>query len=297
MDLRWVRYFVTTADVGTVSGAAEALHLTQPGLSRQLRQLERDLGLDLFTRSRGRLQLSAAGREFLPLARDLVARADALRQAATGLSGGGLDRLALAAPTTTLTDVIAPLLATFGPDDPVPSVVELDPAEAFRAVERGADLAIVTEPPTAPLIGEALAVLPVWAYVRADHPWAGRRRITVTELASQPVLALTPSFRPRRILDGAFALAGLAAAELVETGNAQVAQALAAAGRGVAVVSDDPRFDLVPLEIDGPGGPLRIHLHAGWRADHHAAPTLAALAARLRDFCADRYGPAVRPRS
>ena len=59
MELRHIRYFVETAEAGTVSGAAARLHLTQPGLSRQLRQLERDLGMQLFDRSAGRLGLSA----------------------------------------------------------------------------------------------------------------------------------------------------------------------------------------------------------------------------------------------
>ena len=282
-----------TAEVGTVSGAAMALHMTQPGLSRQLRQLESRLGVDLFDRTSGRLVLSAAGRDFLPLARDLVVRADAVRAAAASFAAGRLENIDMVAPTTTLTDVIAPFLATFGPDDPVPSVTELGPAGAFRALERGAALAIVTEPPGGDLECEPIAELPVWAYVREDHPWAQRREVVLDELASTTVVVLTPEFRPRKILDAALALAGIAAPDLLETGNAQVAQALAAAGRGVAVVSDDPRFDLVPLHVLGRTGPLRIHLFAAWDPRHHAVQVLREIAVRLQDFCVHRYGSPV----
>ena len=72
MELRTLRYFVETADAGTVSAAADAVHVTQPALSRQLRQLERELGTNLFDRVGGRLLLSPVGRELLPLARDIL---------------------------------------------------------------------------------------------------------------------------------------------------------------------------------------------------------------------------------
>lgn len=295
MELRVLRYFVATADVGTASGAAAELHLTQPALSRQLRQLERELGADLFARVRGRLVLSAAGREFLPIARDLLVRAEHAKQAAAELAAGRLGHIALAAPTTTLTDVLAPFLATLRDDDPVPTVIESGPDDAYAALDRGVDLVIVTERPHRELARTAIAVLPVFAYVRADHPWSGRPGVTLDELAAMPVVVLPPHLKTRQILDGALHQAGLALESAVETSNAQVAQALAAAGRGAAVVTDDPRFGLHPLEILHSGAALRIHLWAAWRPSHHASPTLGSFAARLRGFCAERYGPQVLP--
>jgi DNA-binding transcriptional LysR family regulator len=89
MELRHLRYFVATAEAGTVSGAAARLHLTQPGLSRQLRQLEKDLGVPLFDRSGTRLDLSTTGRALLPQARDLLQRADALKVAASSTPTAG----------------------------------------------------------------------------------------------------------------------------------------------------------------------------------------------------------------
>ncbi len=55
------------------------------------------------------------------------------------------------------------------------------------------------------------------------------------------------------------------------------------------MISDDPRYDLVPIPVTGPSGPLTIRLHAAWSRDNHAAETILDLATRLRAFSHDRY--------
>lgn len=290
MELRTLRYFVAVAERGSLSAAAEVVLVTQPALSRQLRAFERELGLRLFRRPGRALELTAAGREFLPLAREVLQRADQARRSAADLAAGRLGRLTISAPTTTVSDVIAPFLATFGPDDPVPTVVAADGPAALAALDHDTDLAIVTQPPRRPLAGLRVAVLPVFASVPPDHRWAGRSDVELAELATEPLVVLDPSFRPRQLLDEAFTAADLVGASLLECGSPQVAQALAAAGRGVAVVSDDPRFGLAPLPIRLAHGELRIRLFGAWRPDHHAAATLRRVAVRLGGFVAARYG-------
>ncbi|WP_205326083.1 LysR family transcriptional regulator [Glycomyces sp. YM15] len=287
MELRTLRYFAAVAEHGSVSAAATAVRMTQPALSRQIRQLERELGIDLFDRQGGRLRLTAAGRQFLPVTRDVLRRASDAQSAAEAFASGHLAELTIAAPTTTLTDVIAPFLATFGTSDPLPHVIE---ATGTAVLRDGADLAIVTRTPEAGWSRRALAVLPLWAYVPQGHRWVSRASVELGELAAEPLIVLDPSLRPRQILQEALETEGLAMPESVECGNAQVAQALAAAGRGVAVVSDDARFGLHGLRVEGAGGPLRIKLHAAWSPRHHAAEALAAIAERLREFCGERYG-------
>lgn len=295
MNLRLLRYFVATAEAGSATRAAADLHITQPVLSRQLRQLESELALVLFERQGHRLRLTPAGERFLSIAARLLRQADEARRAAAGIASGHLDQLHLAVPTTTLSDVVAPFLATLHPEDPVPIVRQLDPRGAEAALASGADLAVVTRPPGRTLASRPLAALPIWAQVAADHPWAGRATIGVQELAEHPLLLLTDEFRPRRLLDEAAAAAGVGYRRTIECTNAQVAQALAAAGRGAAVVSDDPRFGLSPIAVTGPAGEVRIRLYAAWEPGHHAAGALAALADRIARFCALRYGPGVRP--
>jgi DNA-binding transcriptional LysR family regulator len=295
VEIRTLRYLVALADAGSVTAAAKAVHVTQPSLSRQLRQLERELAVDLFVRDRGRLRLSAGGMEFLPVARSLVAQVDAALATAAAIAAGRLQRVTIATPGTTLTDVVAPFLATLQPDDPMPAVWEEVPASGYASLGRGADLAIGTTPPAKIFAGRPLADLPVWAYVPRSHPWAGRDRVALSELVEQPVLTQSDAFHPRRALDQALSGARLAYADLHEFGSAEVAQAVAASGRGVAVVSDDPRFDLRALAIDGPIRPVGISLYAAWLPKHHGAATIARLAARLGEFCIARYGEQVTP--
>lgn len=295
MELRHIRYFLAVVDAGSVTAASPVVHVTQPSLSRQLRLFESDLGIQLFTRTGGRLALSAAGRQFVPVARDLARRAEAATEAAATLAAGRLQHIRIAAPGTTFTDVLAPFLATLRPDDPLPAVSQERPQLIYDALSSGADLAISTEQPPANLASRPLAVLPIWAYVPPGHPWAGRESVTVAELVDERLLLLTTDYSPRRVLDHWVGQAGLTYLRMLEFGTPQVAQAVAAAGRGIAIVSDDARFGLHPLDIIGARGALHIRLYAGWDREHHAASAIGALARRLGDYCVERYGPQVAP--
>jgi len=296
MELRHVRYFLAMVDAGSVTAASPLVHVTQPSLSRQLRLFERGLGITLFTRTGGRLVLTAAGRQFVPVARDLARRAEAAAEAAATLAAGRLQHIRIAAPGTTFTDVLAPFLATLRQDDPLPAVSEEPPQLIYEALRSGADLAISTERPPAGLAFQPVAVLPIWAYVPRGHHWAERGSVTVAELVNERLLLLTGDYSPRRVLDHWVDQGGLAYSSVLEFGTPQVAQAVAAAGRGIAIVSDDPRFELHPLVIIGARGALHIRLYAAWDREHHAAATIGAVAKRLSDYCIERYGPQVAPR-
>jgi DNA-binding transcriptional LysR family regulator len=253
--------------------------------------LERQLGFALFTRDRGRLVLTSAGARFLEASDQIMGSVSAAESLAGQLRAGRLTRLVLAAPTTTLTDVLAPFLATLHDEDPLTTVEEADFREALGGLREGVDLAIVTSPPPGSLRSRVIAVLPIWAYVPPGHLFARVRRVLVTGLAGHDLIVPRPGLRPRQLIDEAMTGEGVAPASLIECGNPQVAQALAAAGRGVAVLSDDPRFDLVPCLIERRDGRhLTLTLHAAWRPDHHAAEQLARMAERLAEFCRERYG-------
>ncbi|OXM67562.1 LysR family transcriptional regulator [Amycolatopsis sp. KNN50.9b] len=290
MELRHLRYFVVTCEAGTVSRAAQLLHITQPSLSRQLRQLEEELGADLFDRAGRRMTPSRVGRALLADARDVLERAEALKTAATFHAHGRIDRLTIGAPTVTLTDVVAPFIATLAPEDPTIDVLGADGLSAVETLARGADLAIATAAPRAPYRSRRLAVLPVWAYVPERHPWRGRGSVPLAEVLEEQVIILPPAFTARQSLDAALLELGTTYARVIEAANGTVAQAHAAAGRGVALVSDDPRFGLVPLRVRTGERRLEIKLTAAWDARHKAAATLETFAHRLGDFVGERYG-------
>ena len=87
MELRTLRYLVAVAEAGSVNAAAHQLHLTQPSLARQLRRLERRLGLTLLELQGGRTVLTEVGHRFLPSVRGLLAAADQTLEVAVELGG------------------------------------------------------------------------------------------------------------------------------------------------------------------------------------------------------------------
>lgn len=290
MELRTLRYFTEVAQAGTVSGAAESLHVTQPGLSRQLRQLERQLGVPLFDRSGGRLTLSAAGRDLLPRVDQLLADAERLALGARVLATGRLDRMTIAAPATTLAEVVAPFIATLAPEDPTPSAFACDGFEPRAALRAGADLVITNGRPADTMLSIAIGVLPVWAYLPVAHRLATRKAIDLSDLEAETIISLPTTFSARQVLDAAARHTQQTVSIDIEASSGAVAQALAAAGRGIAVVTDDPRFDLARTKIVAGGDPMNLHLFAAWDPNHPAHATLSAVAQRLADHVDEHYG-------
>src|SRR5258707_13950308 len=89
VELRHLRYFVAVAEMENVSRAALKLHVSQPGLSRQIRDLESELGFPLFERSAKSVRLTEAGRAFLVESRAVLQRAEDAVQAARDIATGG----------------------------------------------------------------------------------------------------------------------------------------------------------------------------------------------------------------
>lgn len=290
MELRTLSNFNAVVQHDSVSLAAAAVNITQPALSRQLQALERELGLTLFDRSPGRISLNSAGRELLPWVVEVLASAERLTAVAASLRAGALENIEIASPLTTEFDVIAPFVATFGEGDPVPSVVDLAGRSDMQALEAGVDLVV-----GGAMIGDGpqrmtLCEVPVWAYCRKDHPWANQDWVSLADLTGQPLLVLDGASRSRQILADAIQVEGLATAALIECTGPQIAQALVVAGRGIAVLTDDPHFDLHPLRIRGRRRQLTMTLTAAWSPQHHAADALVDVAARMREFCLERFG-------
>ncbi|MEL4503853.1 LysR family transcriptional regulator [Luteococcus sp. H138] len=293
MDLHALRCFLAVVDQGTVTAGAEQLGIGQPAVSRQIRQLERSLRVELFRREEGRLHLTAAGREMVGSARAALRAADEVRRVATAVVAGHLQKVTIASTGTTRDDVIAPWLATWDTDAPLPSVVETTARAAYQRLGQGVDLAIGPSTPPPHLARRRIADLPVMAHVCPDHPWAGRGSVPLYELAEADLLLLEPSFHARQRLEQAMDAAGLGLAARAEFSSPIVAQAVAASGRGVCVLSDDTRFGLMPLLVlDEQGHPVTIRLHAAWERDHHAATRLWELASDLYCFARERY-PAI----
>ncbi|KUM79192.1 LysR family transcriptional regulator [Streptomyces curacoi] len=188
LDLRKLRYFVAVAERRHFGRAAVALHVTQPALSRQVRQLEHDLRVDLFTRSTREVTLTPAGEQFLRDAKALLSAAEAARERARRI-GAGDDALVVGFMLGT--DVSLALNAFSGQHPHVSiELVRLRWWSQARVLLDGSvDVGFVRPPLEAdgvellPLYPEHLtAVLPV------DHPRAHDAKVALAALADDPVL-------------------------------------------------------------------------------------------------------------
>lgn len=293
LEVRTLRYFLAVVDETSLTRAAGVVRVAQPSLSRQIRGLEASLGRGLFDRADGRLRLTPAGRQFVPLARDIVARADAAEAAMRDLEAARVTNLSVVAPHVTIVDVIAPYLATLGTEALKVSVRDAPSLAVFRILRSGdADLGVSVGPPPGELVSLPVARFSITAQVPPDHRWAGRTGVTLEEVTREPLVLLTTEHGTRRVFDQAVAAAGLAYHAVGEADLSAVAQTLSAGGTGVAIVSDDARYGLHPLTIDAGGGSvLAIPIVAAWEGSHYAAPMIEAWAKGLAGYTLAHYGP------
>src|SRR5437773_2774960 len=195
MELRHLRYFIGVAEQENVSRAALKLHVSQPALSRQIRQLEEELGFSLLTRSAKAVRLTDAGRAFLLEARAVLRRAEEAVNVARAIATGGRGELHVGyAPS--LTARILPLaLRAFRAELPDVRVRlhDLSTEEMLAGLREGKlQIAFVARPIKSMLRGlrfEELSRDAIGLAVAPKHPLARQRTVTLAEAARQPIIA------------------------------------------------------------------------------------------------------------
>jgi DNA-binding transcriptional LysR family regulator len=239
MELHQLRYAVAVVDQGTFTAAAAACFVAQPSLSQAVRQLERELGVELFARVGRRVALTPAGEAFVPAAREALRAVDTIRAevaAVAGLVAGHLDLVAL--PTLAV-DPVTPLVGAFRDAHPGVTVRLAHPdsaGELVEAVLSGASEIGLTELPVghdrlvAHPLGrqEIVAVLPPGS--------APAARMTVRQLTRLPLVTLPPGTSTRGLLDRALAASGDEPVVAVESDQREVLVPLVLAGAGAAVL-------------------------------------------------------------
>jgi DNA-binding transcriptional LysR family regulator len=252
MELRHLRYFVAVADAGSVSRAAAQLRVTQPALSRQIRDLESELGLPLFDRVGRRLQLTAAGDNLLARTRDILRAADGLREQAGALAGGASGTLRLGATAQTLESLISAFLVGFRRQWPGIDVrlVEDGGMRLKTRVQRGElHLALGAVPAGDDL--RARPLFPVWvlAVMPSRTALARRRTLDVSELDHEAVLLLRRDFASRLRFDAACETARIRPRVLLEAGDPHSLVSLARGGHGIAIVPSTTLFSRAGLHV------------------------------------------------
>jgi DNA-binding transcriptional LysR family regulator len=252
MELRHLRYFVTVADAGSVSRAASQLRVTQPALSRQIRDLEAELGLPLFDRVGRRLSLTAAGDNLLLRTREILRAADSLREQAGALAGGTTGTLRLGATAQTLESLINAFLVGYRRQWPGIDVrlIEDGGMRLKTRVQRGElHLALGAVPTGDELRSRPL--FPVWvlAVMPSKSPHARRKTLDVAELDHASVLLLRRDFASRLRFDAACEAARVRPHVLLEAGDPHSLVSLARGGHGIAIVPSTTVFGRGGLHV------------------------------------------------
>lgn len=225
MELRHLRYFLGVAEAKHFTRAAAKMHVTQPTLSHQIRQLEGQLNLRLFDRVGRRVELTAAGELLLPHARRVMKELAEAESALLDLHGLKRGKLRVGIMQTVNSCVIPEIVAQFSSAHHGVRVTchELSVEDIEAGLESGKlDLGISFMPPRRTgLQGEWLFTEELVAVVRQDHALAQRRSIQVRELGSVPLVLLAPNYCTRQLIDRAFAEARLVAEPRVEMNSVE----------------------------------------------------------------------------
>lgn len=253
MDLKRLRTFVTVTELGSISAAAQSLHITQPALSRQLQDLQAEFGIRLFDLVGRRLQLSTEGMELLPSCRTLLSQADDLLEHARSLRDAESGVVRVGATPHSAANLFPDFLRKFA--DRYPRVrVEVVEAGSFDQLEmlrRGELHAIVSMRLDAgpAVTGQVIAIGHVVAAFDPSRFDLPGEAIDVGALHRRPVLVLGTAFGTRREFEAACQLARAHPIVAHESTAPETLQALARVGHGIAILPTTARLDTEHLRV------------------------------------------------
>jgi DNA-binding transcriptional LysR family regulator len=204
MELRHLRYFVTVAEELNVSRASARLRISQPAVSRQLRDLEEELGVKLFERDKSKLKLTNAGEAFLAHARDLLRRSNEAAREMAAFRPQAKRTVTVGYIAPVLASTLTPALRMFSQKSPDIEVVlrEMSPGEQIKALRSGQiDLALAGNP-WPELVNEfetvVLKQVPFEAVLPDNHLLALRKRIGLAELSDETFIGFDEDEFPGR---------------------------------------------------------------------------------------------------
>lgn len=287
MELRQLEYFVTVVEEASFTRAAAKVHVAQPGVSAQIRRLERELGQELLDRSGRSVRLTEAGAAVLPYARAALAAVAGARLAVDELTGLVRGHVAVGMVISHYIDVPA-LLAEFHEDHPAVEITltEANSDQLIDALRGGrldaAIIALGAMPPPGFEI-HIVADEPIAAAVSHHDDLATRSTIPLSALRDRALISLPPGSGIRSRLAHACAAAGFTPHIAFEASSPVVLAQLAARGLGVAIVPAsvaEARDDLHSLTITRPQ--LRGRLALAWRTEGPISPAARALIGRAQ---------------
>ncbi|MFJ4920677.1 LysR family transcriptional regulator [Streptomyces sp. NPDC088725] len=254
MRTEQLEYIEAVTRLGSLRRAAESLHISQPALSETVRNLERELGVDILDRKRSGAKISSAGRELLPHIVGVLDAVDALRRAADDRHRTSR-MIRLGTVNAATVPLLVPTIQAFRavyPETQI-EVTGAQQAEIHRALlEGGLDLGLVNylqgdDKPPGLATTELLRGRPV-VCMRSDSPLAGLSSVSVTDLLGQPLIVMRAGYVMHRYVHRL--LEGRSPTFSYSTDGAEMGKLMVAEGLGATVLPD---FSVTgdPLERTG----------------------------------------------
>ena len=260
MKLQQLRYVWEIANHDlNVSATAESLYTSQPGISKQIRMLEDELGILIFARSGKRLtHVTAAGKVIVEMARDILYEVETIRRVAEEYSNERRGSLSIATTHTQARYALPPVIEAFRAEYPEVALHmnQGAPEQIARLAENGeVEFAIATE-------GmehfNNLIMMPCYRWTRTivvpnDHPLASKRSITLEDVAEQPLVTYVFGFTGHSRLDEAFLSAGLKPNIVFTATDTDVIKTYVRLGLGIGIIATmayDPARDSDLTAID-----------------------------------------------
>ncbi|MGD0476421.1 MAG: LysR family transcriptional regulator [Candidatus Velthaea sp.] len=282
MELRHLRYFIAVAERQNVTRAADDLHMAQQALSVSIKQLESELGYDLFERVAGRIRLTSAGIAFAGEARTVLAATERAVERGRRAAQGEIGMLRVAYCSAAMAVLLPQAIATARGRYP-DLVLELrreDKSDQLAALAAGdLDLALTyrTFDETGRCARDVLSERVV-AAIPAGHALAGATAIEPPQLAGEPLMRFASRSHEvlRTTADEVFAAAAVSPHYIADIADIETALGFATAGIGIVLINEQvahmqrrPGISFVPLTSD-----VRLRIAAVW---NEGAPTDAAV--------------------
>src|SRR6266851_2498476 len=288
-----LRIFKMVADHHNFSRAAEALHLSQPAVSHQIKALAAAVGASLFEEIGRRIHLTSAGTLLYEHASRIIADFEMAGQALDELHGLRRGLLRLSGDTTVGIYVLPDVLGTFRETHPDVDV-SLDVGNRQHVYERlisnETDFAVVGRlwpRPSIPLTTRPFLPNELVAIAAARHPLAGMKRISIARLAEEPFIAREPGSGTRETAEVALRRAGRPIHTVMELASNGAIKRAVARGLGVAIISRhavtmELRLGLL-AQLAVVGFPLRRQWHLVYARDKRFGPVERAFLAFIDD--------------
>jgi len=202
MELRHIRYFLAVAEELHFGRAAERLNISQPPLSMQIQNLEEELQVKLFDRSRRQVQLTRCGERFLRRAKAILSEIDNAVKEVQALDRGEMDTISIGYKSGIMLEEITPLLKEFQKTYPGVRLkfIQASVAEQYQAVnDHRLDIGFIDAPvaehsslyTTEKITGVAVLKEKMMLAIPSDHPFSDRKSVDLSEIRSDPFIILS----------------------------------------------------------------------------------------------------------